>query len=134
LLASYKTTLAQAAARVDQFGLGRSGWVQCQITPSALVVCSLSLVADNLKSETSTSAAPFGSSPMSLSKVLVWALQMEISLVDWVPRVLRGACRLADYSRELAIKSICLWFHQNKGNGRVNISNEINAATTITVK
>ncbi len=78
-----------------------SGWVQCQTVSPAQVVCSLSPSADNPKSEISTSAAHQHSSPAPLSKVLVWVSLLEIGLVDWVPRVLRGACRLADYPREL---------------------------------
>lgn len=84
----------------DQSGLGRSGEVQCRITPSAQVVCSLSPSADSPKSETSTLAGHQHSSPMSLLYVLVWISLLEIGLADWVPRVLRGACRLA-YPPEL---------------------------------
>ncbi|MHC5820938.1 MAG: hypothetical protein ACYT04_34980 [Nostoc sp.] len=68
---------------------------------SAVVVCSLLLVVDSPKSETSTSAAPLGSSPAPLSKVLVWALQMRIGLADWVPRVLREVWQPVDYPPEL---------------------------------
>ncbi|MHC5828059.1 MAG: hypothetical protein ACYT04_72260, partial [Nostoc sp.] len=54
-----------------------------------------------------------------MSKVLVWVSVLEIDLADLVPRGLRGACRLADYPRELTIKSICFWCRQNNESGRV---------------
>jgi hypothetical protein len=87
--------------------------------PSAVVVCSLSHNADIQKSEISTSTGHQHSLPAPLSKVLVWVSVLEIDLADLVPRELRGACRLADYPRELTIKSICFWCRQNNESGRV---------------
>ncbi len=72
--------------------------------PSAVVVCSLLPSADNPKSEISTSAAYQHSSPAPLLYVLVWVLRLEIGLVDWVPRVLRGVTFPVDYPPELKCK------------------------------
>ena len=96
----------------DQSGLGRSGWVQCRITSPAVLAWFPSLPADSQRFALSTSAEHQHSSLMSLSKVLVWVSRLEIGLADWVPRVLRGVCRLADYPRELKgntpVKELCL--------------------------
>lgn len=103
----------------DQSGLDRSDWVQSRIMSPAVVVCFFLSSADTQIFALSTVPWHQHSSPMSLLFVLVWVSLLEIGVAGWVPRVLRGACRLADYPPELTIKSICLWCRQNKENGRV---------------
>lgn len=83
LLAFGKMRAIAPVSATDRSGLGRSGWVQGQITPSAQVVCSPLPVADTQIFALSTSAAPQGSSPAPLLYVLVWVSRLEIGLADY---------------------------------------------------
>jgi len=70
------------------------------------VVCSPLPGADSQIFALSTSAGHQHSSPAPLLYVLAWVSLLEIGLAGWVPRVLGGACRLADYPPELELKKL----------------------------